>query len=747
MVAIFVLLFSSVVLLAQQAGTIKDGMSMVSERFGVNFAYDSRLPVDVPLSRSDFVKTDLSRSLDALFEGTGIVWSMKGNYILLFESKPAGPLESFAILEGSSVQMDTLMPSFIIGDLDTRKTMMLGSINADIERVYSVVSPLGEGDPIRWVQTLPGVSPGADGTSTVYIRGGNMGNNLFTLDGVPVYGYSHILGLTTIVPQSIIRDVTLSKGGFKGQENNYTSAHLDISTKLPEAGNRTSVSLNNFLLGVESDGRFRNGLSYIVSVRLSPLMWEYKAFKSMLQDGFNGIEDFGAAIGDVYSKFSWDLNNGGRIDVSGLGSLDNYSFSLDGSSYETMGWKNCIGLIRWYQPVGRSEISLSASINSYKSRQEQDKVFRGRENHLSLSSGLLESSFDADCRTSLNRRLNIEYGLKARYGIFTPGQVSSVVNRTDILLADAFAQVEYMIPERLQINSFLRYDLFKNLRDSSLGSDPEAGLSFRWDIVSHFALEGTIDKLVQYYHTLEGFPLGWSLDLLVPSGVNVAPESSLQKSLGLSFDFDNLSFSIGGFNKTMENLVYYKYSPALFSGALASWENDVDFGRGNSFGAEFSLEYRGNEFYSNVSYTLSDTSREGFESINDGAPFHARFDRRHVLNAAAQWRGLSLAFTFQSGHWENGAAETYTLLIPGASYTANYYSGVNNYHMPNVLRLDAGYHFSFRTGIAKHDVNLGVFNVTNHFNPFMLYFDSASETWNEIALLPFLPNFSYKLCF
>ncbi|MDO5321214.1 MAG: hypothetical protein Q4F39_02345 [Bacteroidia bacterium] len=67
--------------------------------------------------------------------------------------------------------------------------------------------------------------------------------------------------------------------------------------------------------------------------------------------------------------------------------------------------------------------------------------------------------------------------------------------------------------------------------------------------------------------------------------------------------------------------------------------------------------------------------------------------------------------------------------------------------MPTVLRLDLGYQFEFVTGKVGHKVNLGVCNVTNHFNPFMLYFDGTTETWNEIAILPIMPNFSYRLAF
>ncbi|MCF0165684.1 MAG: hypothetical protein HUJ89_00670 [Bacteroidales bacterium] len=34
-----------------------------------------------------------------------------------------------------------------------------------------------------------------------------------------------------------------------------------------------------------------------------------------------------------------------------------------------------------------------------------------------------------------------------------------------------------------------------------------------------------------------------------------------------------------------------------------------------------------------------------------------------------------------------------------------------------------------------------------NFNPFMLYYDTLSENWKMLELLPILPNFSYKITF
>ena len=225
------------------------------------------------------------------------------------------------------------------------------------------------------------------------------------------------------------------------------------------------------------------------------------------------------------------------------------------------------------------------------------------------------------------------------------------------------------------------------------------------------------------------------------------PETALQGNAGLTAKAGGHAVSLGGFYKSMDGLIYYKYAQSLFSGALAAWEEHVDIGKGTAYGAEFLYEYQGRDWYARLSYTLSKATRHDFAETNGGQPFHARFDRTHVLNATAQWRGFSATVTLQSGHWENGAAETYPMHVPGAEWTAEYYSGVNNYRMPTVFRLDLGWQKSFTTGRVVHTVNVGVCNVTNHFNPFMLYFDTRTESWKEIALLPILPNFSYRVEF
>ena len=213
----------------------------------------------------------------------------------------------------------------------------LGHLHTGIEGIRGIVSPVGEGDPIRWAQGLPGVTTGADGTTAMYVRGGGSGNNLFSLDGVPVYGYSHILGLTTLVPTSVIESAELSKGGFSGDESNFTASHLRVITRKPEGSGKWSFALTNFRVSAGAEGPIGGRMNYIVSARISPLPLEYRAVKKYLPGILGGLENFGAFVGDVYGKVNFRINNISYITASALASQDHYSFSMTQDSQEAMG--------------------------------------------------------------------------------------------------------------------------------------------------------------------------------------------------------------------------------------------------------------------------------------------------------------------------------------------------------------------------------------------------------------------------
>lgn len=647
--------------------------------------------------------------------------------------------------QSSAIELRDTLKSSVKTDFRNR-VHRLNEVSSGIEEIRGTASPLGEGDPIHWAQTLPGVTSGADGGSAMFVRGSNAGANLFTLDGVPVYGPSHILGLTTILPSAIIEDATLIKGGFGGTDGNFTASHMRITSKSVVAdGMKASVSINNFLSEAGLEGHLGRKVSFIMNGRTSPLTHEYRLIRDMLPGTLGSLHDFKADVGDFYAKAMIDLNATGQLSTSLLYGNDLYSFGMSDDSHEKMGWNDLITMIRYNREGDKLSFDISASFNDYGSIQDERKTFNSSRQHIRLKSGLTEKMVSADFAARMGHRLRSGWGARLRHARFISGTGSA--SSYPVLLADFYGRVDYSIPGRFDLMAAARWNHYSCMKDGS--HFRHTGPEIDFDAILHLGrslhVEASFDRRYQYYHTLEGLPLGWSLDLIIPSLSAISPEMSTQVVLNTGYAVGKHHVSAGGFFKHMDNLVYYKYAQSLFSGSLNNWLTTVDTGKGQSFGSEFLYEFVSKDFESRIAYTWSKTNRFGFEGINEGQPFHARFDRAHVLNANIRWKAINAGITYQSGQWENAAAEDYIIHTANGDIEAEYFDGVNTFQMPDILRIDVSYRFSFKTGKVGHDINLGVYNLTSHFNPFMIYYDTDAQIWNEVAMLPIMPNFSYRI--
>ena len=646
-------------------------------------------------------------------------------------------------MHAQTERRDTLPASVVTGARHLQ--FGTGEILSTPESIRAVASPLGEGDPIRWIQNLPGVSAGADGTSASFVRGGNMGGNLITLDGVPVYGYSHVLGLTMVIPNDAVGSVSFAKGGFGGNQGNFSASHIAVSSKQPaEDKLHTDLLVNNFLAGGYVTGPLSEKVSYTLSGRISPLGPEYAALKGLMHGQLGSLDHFMAGVGDFYGKFHWKIRDGKTLTASALASLDRYGFNMADGSREQMGWDNIVGSVR-YLTTGRKGVSnLTLSYNSYGGTQKLSNEFKGEENHFSLRSKLDEVTLSEDFERYSDGAAKWKMGARLSYADFRPGEVAGGVNRKRVLMASAYLQT-LRSSEKVRLEVTLRPTVFRS--DTTMFS-LDINLKGKWQFLPFLAFEATADAMSQYYHTLEGLPVGWSMDLLVPSVSGIPAEQMAQGYAGLESVFGNHLLSVGVYAKWLDHVIYYKDARNLFNSGISSWQSDVDLGKGDSGGVELMYLYHGRDLQVQASATLSKSTRKDFREVNGGKPFHAPFDRRLVGSLTAQWKGFSASFIWQDGNWVNGRGERYTVLDPsGNEVELAYYSSVNNYQMPALVRLDVGYQRRWQRGRLAHELNIGVFNVLNHFNPFTIYYDTKEETWKELALVPILPNVSYRISF
>ena len=111
----------------------------------------------------------------------------------------------------------------------------VGVSDVPASRVKSLPALLGETDVVKTLQRLPGVTGGTEGMSGLFVRGGDGDDNLFLLDGNPVYHTDHVLGFFSAFNPDAVKNATFYKGSFPAEYGGRLSSVVDVRTN---EGNR-----------------------------------------------------------------------------------------------------------------------------------------------------------------------------------------------------------------------------------------------------------------------------------------------------------------------------------------------------------------------------------------------------------------------------------------------------------------------------------------------------------------------------
>ena len=67
-------------------------------------------------------------------------------------------------------------------------------------------------------------------TSGLYVHGGNNDENLFLIDGSPLYQVNHALGLFSAFNSDVVKNIDFYKGGFPARYGGRLSSVVDVRT-------------------------------------------------------------------------------------------------------------------------------------------------------------------------------------------------------------------------------------------------------------------------------------------------------------------------------------------------------------------------------------------------------------------------------------------------------------------------------------------------------------------------------------
>jgi len=695
--------------------------------------------------------------------------------------------KTFSLSE-TTENLDEVVIKENIEKLNIRKPQM--SINVlTSNSIKQIPVVLGEADVIKAITLLPGVTNAGEGSSGFNVRGGSADQNLILLDEATIYNSSHLFGFFSVFNPDAIKDLKLYKGGIPARYGGRVSSVLDIYQK--EGNNKTFHA---------------NGGVGIVSSRLlieGPLKKDEGSFllggRSSYAHLFLPLFDLDnvAYFYDLNTKFSYKLNKKNNIYLSGYFGRD--VFRISDSFENTYG--NTLVNFRWNHLFSNKLFSnLSLIYSDYYYGLNLDFV------EFEWNSGIQNFNIKYDFKHYISDTFKLQYGLNSIYYKFNPGKIEPSTPTSGInpfKLTDKYAfenaiyiDAEHKISDKLtmsygfRFSSFLRlgqdelniyendqpvifnedFQLYQNAKpidsesfkrsdiiESFSNLEPRVALALQ--ITNESSIKASYNRMSQYLHLLSNTSSPTPLDVWTPSGKYVKPQLLDQYAIGYFKNFNDYSFELESFYKTIKNRIDYIDGADLI--ANNAIEQVILNGKARAYGFELLLRKNEGRFKGWLAYTLSKSEQQtpgrtpSELGINNGEWYSTAYDKTHDISftgsyqISKKWK-LNTNVLFQTGQPTSYPNSQYVF----EGITIPNFGNRNADRLPAYHRLDVSFRYTPKPlknkGLQSYWV-FGVYNLYDRKNAASITFDrNATAGINEatrLAIFGIVPSVSYNFKF
>ena len=203
---------------------LREILTQLEAEADVSFSYESTLLDDLPLYTINVEQQPLSECLVHLFAETPITYHQTGRVIILKrKTRTAEPTRQVQLRE-------VVITAEAINDSVGTSEWMAAAILSG-KQFHHTPTLLGEPDVVKTLQQTPGVSNGTEGLAGLYVRGGEGDDNLFLLDGVPIYPVNHVGGLFSAFHTDMVHSLAFYKSAFPARYGGRLSSVLDLNTR------------------------------------------------------------------------------------------------------------------------------------------------------------------------------------------------------------------------------------------------------------------------------------------------------------------------------------------------------------------------------------------------------------------------------------------------------------------------------------------------------------------------------------
>ncbi len=701
-------------------------------------------------------------------------------------------------LDRKEVQLDEVKVSATVPEVEM---VQMSKNTVPVKLVRAMPSFTGEPDIIKAITFLPGVSAGRDGMSDIFVRGGDRGQNLITLDGMKIYNVSHMFGLVSLFNTDMVKNVDVYKGIFPARYGGRLASVIDVTSRDGDDSTRTY----HISVGMLSSTLFAQGpiipgkLTFAVAARAGYSdLFNIPSRHAFYNLDFSDKQTYDSMNSSYVSQSFYDINARLRWKISPTANLT--ASAIIGSDFERFGEAIRTSNNRFLdKTTGKTAIrNNGVSLTFTKSFDNvfwrTSAAFTSYRNTLHSKTVSKEADTDSvnttnsGCNTNNSlREVSLKSGIEfshaigrlhaggeiSRY-IFSPlsntnwqeqsgVRVDSVVTpRTNMRSVESsvYADEELNITNNLSVNLGLRATAYH--ASAAYGEadttffrlEPRASLRYMFS--RHLSVKAGFSVSNQFNHCLLTYVDDAQSEAWMAATRSTPPQHAKQAALGFFYADDDAKINISAetYYKWMTDLEYYRSSKVVSNGSILNsiGQDILTNGDGRAYGVEFMAS---KDLPHGVSASLSYTwqrSERKFEGVNRGQWFPHIFERRNSLTFVglwdinAQW-SASATFNFATGTpFTMPTAHVRGDMINPSGYSI--FTDINNRRLPNYHRLDLNVS---RNHTGKHGTKmqwtLNIYNAYSHKNPSYVKLEDNDNKVRVESDYTILPSLSWSIWF
>jgi hypothetical protein len=475
-------------------------------------------------------------------------------------------------------------------------------------------TPGSLGEPLRVIESLPGVTQAVWPLPLYAIRGANPGNTGFFLDGVRMPALFHVALGPAVIHPFFIDHLEFFPGGYPARFGRYVSGVVAASTAPPKPDHlRAEADVRLFDMGGIVATPFDDGKGAVaVAGRFSYTGLIY----SLLSPDYTlGYWDYQARVDHTLGS--------GRLTVFAFGAYDHLGHKTDSTFTGTLHFHRVD--TRWEGAVGPGRLLAGTALGYDHSEVQIPPVIP-----VLVSS----SSLNAAPRLSyllLGPRADFEVGTDAEVQHFSPQSKRPDASTEDLfrgrlaVTAAGYGAVTVRPTRDLALTLGMREELFAESGAHSWEPEPRLSLRFRpFGRTWIKATAGRFAQMASLPAAIPGFE-GFGLSTL-------GTQTSKQGSIGIEQAIgDTYGLELTGFYQRLRLTDLND----MFNYDLAD-KRLLELRDGESYGAEVMIRRaQSQRLYGWLAYTLSWSQRLIGAAR---AKAYSDWDQRHVLNVVAGYR-------------------------------------------------------------------------------------------------------------